>query len=181
MSALDQFAVLLFEEAKRFLEKGSSERTATDKAAYFHASIIMGFCSLEAHINAIADDFLTRTDLSLHDKSVLSEKRVEFAEGRFKLSDNLQIYRLEDRLLYLCERFSKRPLDRTTAYWGKFKAALALRNNLSHPKDPPVTITQRSVESALKTILEILNVLYRKIYKRSNPIARRGLHSPLTF
>jgi hypothetical protein len=178
LAEIDAFASQLLEEAKAFLEKSRAANTGNAKDAFLHASLNLGFCALEAHVNAIAEDFLTRHDLSAHERSLLSETKVELADGEFRLSQQMQIYRLEDRLLFLCQRFSKGRLDRTAAYWGQFKDALTLRNSLTHPKKPAV-VTEASVERALMAILQMLDVVYKRIYGKNYPPRKRGLQSTI--
>ena len=179
MADIDAFASMLFEEAKAFLEKGRASSDPRVKDAYLHAALNLGFCSFEAHVNAIAEDFLTLSDLSPHERSILSEKRVELEHGRFRITGSLQIYRLEDRLLFLCHRFSdKKPLDRQAVYWSQFMEALDLRNKLTHAKAPP-PVTETSVEHALMAILQVLDVTYRRVYNEKYPGRGRGLNSTL--
>jgi hypothetical protein len=179
VAEIDTFATQLLEEAKAFLEKGRTTSTTANKEAYLHAALNLAFCALEAHLNAIAEDFLTLSDLSPHDRSILSEKKVELEHGEFRMTKHNQIYRLEDRLLFLCHRFSKKtPLDRKAAYWGQFKDALDLRNGLTHPKKPAI-VTEPSVERSLYAILQLLDVIYRRIYGKNYPGRKRGLQSTM--
>ena len=178
MAEIDAFAAQLLEEAKAFLEKGRNS-AGEAKEAFLHASLNLAFCALEAHVNAIAEDFLTMEDLSAHELSLLSEKKVELSDGTFRLTTQMQIYRIEDRILFLCHRFSKKSaLDKTAAYWSQFKDALGLRNNLTHPKTP-ATVNQISVERALLAILQLLDVVYKRIYGKRYPPAKRGLDSTI--
>lgn len=179
MPGIDAFATELLEEAKAFLDKGRTSTLAQTKQAYLHAALNLGFCALEAHVNAIAEDFLTLNVLSPHERSILSEKRVDLEHGIFELTQHTQIYRLEDRLLFLCHRFSKKAaLDRKAVYWGQFKDALVLRNGLTHPKTPPL-VTEASVERALLAILHLLDVMYKRIYGKEYPGRKRGLQTTL--
>jgi hypothetical protein len=175
---IDVFARQLWEEAKAFLEKARKTTAAASKQAYLHAALNLGFCAFEAHVNAIADDFLTLDDLTPLERSILSEQKVELENGEFRVSGTFQMYRLEDRLLFLCHRFSKKtPLDRSAAYWGNFKQALDLRNSLTHPKTPPPKVTEQSVERALLAVLQLLDVTYQRIYSKKYPARQRGLDS----
>ena len=181
MAEIDAFARKLLEESTRFLEKARGASDGEGKEAFLHAALNLGFCALEVHVNAIAEDFLTLSHLTPHERSILSEKRVDIEHGQFVLKDQLQLYRLEDRVLFLCSRFSKsRPLDRNAAYWGQFKTALKLRNSLTHARAPAV-ITESSVETALSAILQLLDVVYRRIYRKKYPGRHRGLQSAMTF
>ena len=68
MTAIDEFASSLLDEAKRFLEKAAVRDAG--ETAYLHAALMLGFCSLEAHTNAISDDFSKGGDLSITDQSI---------------------------------------------------------------------------------------------------------------
>ena len=50
MSQIDDFAQSLLEESKRFLEKAQSEESAEGAHAYMHASLMLAFSPLEAHV-----------------------------------------------------------------------------------------------------------------------------------
>ncbi len=181
MAAVDEISGVLLEEAKRFLEKAQSEMSVDGKAAYLHAALNLGFCSLEAHVNAIADDFLTRKDLSLTDRSILTEKDIQLSHGEFVIEKaKLKIYRLDDRIQFLYRRFSGKSIDRSSSWWSDLQSAQLLRNKLAHPKDAPV-IDERSVSRGLQAIIDVVAVLYKGIYKRKFPAGSRGLQSSLSF
>jgi hypothetical protein len=179
MAAIDDFSTLLFDEAKAFLEKAkaSSGDAAT---AYLHASLLVGFCSFEAHVNAIADDFLTRPNLSLLDLSILSEKEIALENGQYRITDRLKMFRLLDRIDYLINTFSTKPLDKSATYWSDFTAALRLRNELTHPKTPP-TVSVAIVERALQSIIAVLNAMYRNIYQRGHPSYGLGTDTTMSI
>ena len=182
MADIDKFGSQLLEQAKRFLEKARTAPEPSAKVAFLHAAVLLGFSALEAQVNSIAADFLTLEDLPLHERSMLAEKRVEFEHGEFHLGNKLQIYRLDDRILFLCSRFrkGKTAIDRKAAYWSQFIAATDLRNGLTHPKAPSV-VNEASVEQALTAIITLLDVIYRRVYGARYPAYLRGLQSTLSF
>jgi hypothetical protein len=182
MTEIDVVAALLLEESKRFLEKARDCADDDDaRNAYLHASLHLAFCSLEAHINSIADDQLLGTDISLHERALLMESKVELVRGRFEIQNGLQMYRLEERLQFLWTRFSTEPkFDRKSAVWGQFKNGLDMRNGLTHPK-VMVILTIDSVERTLRALIEIIDIAYMRIYKRHFPARGKDLNSSLTF
>jgi hypothetical protein len=117
MSSIDEFAASLLEEAKRFLEKAQDAEDDAEKSAYLNAALMLGFCSLEAHVNAVSDDFAARPELTPLELSILRERDVRLESGEFVLTGT-KIYRLEDRILYLYRRFSAKTLDRKAAWWS---------------------------------------------------------------
>jgi hypothetical protein len=177
VTAIDEFASSLLDEAKRFLEKAAVRDAG--EAAYLHAALMLGFCALEAHTNAISDEFSTSEDLSIADQSILMEKDIRLDHGEFKLGP-LKIYRLEDRILFLHLRFSGKPLDRNATSWGELSSAIGLRNQLTHPREIP-TITHADVSRALTAIIDVIDALFQAIYKEQFPAANRRLQSRLDF
>ena len=176
---IDTFAVVLFEQSKRFFEKASEGSDNIAQLAYLHASLMLGFCSLEAQINAIAEEFSKSPGLSIHEISVLMEKEVRLENGRF-ISYGLRMIRLDERILFIYEKFSGAPLDRTGSWWSELKTAMDLRNQLTHPKDN-ISITAAKVERALTAIIDTIDGLYRGVYKTGFPAAGRGLQSRFDF
>lgn len=180
MPEIDTFARLLLEEAKRFLEK-SRDAEESPRNAYLHAALLLSFCALEAHINAAASDFAGRSDLSPHDRSVLFEQEVRLEHGEFILKpEQLKMFRLQDRLLFLYQRVSGTHADRTDGWWSELNQAIGLRNDLTHPKAVPA-ITVGRVERAIQAIVDAIDILYQAIYKETFPAAARGLISRLDF
>lgn len=180
MSEVDAFARLLLEEAKRFLEKAEQEQEEVGVQAYLHAALNLGFCSLEAHVNSVADDFLVRQDLTALDRSILAEREVRLEGGKFELGEQLKMFRLEDRIQFCHRRFSGSALDRSAPWWGELHKALQLRNGLTHPKGIPA-IDRKSVQRAIEAIVSAINALFMAVYQAEYPPARRGLQSTLSF
>lgn len=181
MAELSTFGSELLEESKRFLEKANEATDQNSKRAYIHAALMLGCAAFEAHLNAIADDFLSRPDLTPHERGLLAEHAVEIVDGEFKEKNVLKIQRIEDRVLFLCRRFSKKLVDRSAYYWSTFVEALRLRNSLTHPKAGMSPIGEAAVRRALTAIVEMLNFVFTSIYKRNLPASKRGLRSRLTF
>jgi len=179
MPSFDEFSRQLLEEAKRFLEKAKS----TDdpgQSAYLHAALTLGVCALEAHVNSVCDDFLTRSELTILDRAILAEKNYELKNGEFKLTERLKIYRLEDRIEFLFRRFSKTPIDKQSGWWEQLQATFLARNSLSHPKSISA-LTCPAVERALQSVIDALKALYKAVYKKPFPPQTRGLDSTLDF
>lgn len=176
----DSFASQLLEEAKRFLERAveaKSDQVACD--AYLHGALLLAFCGLEAHLNAIAEEFALRPELTVHELGVLTEQDVKLEDGQFVFGQ-LKTYRMEDRILFLHRRFSGKALDTATVWWTQFKHATKLRNKLTHPNEAH-SISIKDVEFAIGAIISLLDNLYVNIYKRNLPAAGLGLKTPLNF
>lgn len=179
MADIDEFATSLFEEAKRFLEKADGEADPIARNAYLHASMMLAFCSLEAHINAISEEFSERPEFSIHERGILLEQEVRLEDGDYVLG-GLKILRLEDRLQFLHRKFSGTPFDKKVEWWTQLKDASKSRNKLTHPKDAHA-LTLDNVRSALTAIVAALDATYMVIYKKNFPAANRGLQSQLVF
>jgi len=168
------------EEAKYFLEKANSCPKREGIRAYLHASVNLGVCAWEAHVNAVAEEFLTRPNLDLLYRSVLEERDIELNDGRFSLVDRLTRYRSTERFEFLWKSFSRKPLDKTSRWWSELQAMINLRNQLTHPKRPPA-LNAESVGRGIRAVVCSVDALYRAIYKRAHPLASLQLESTLDF
>ena len=182
MQTIDEFASQLLEEAKRFLQRAKEARGGVAESPNLHAALLLAMCSLEAHVNATADAFSNRPELSIHEKGVLSEKEVQLVDGEFKITKGLKISRLEDRIELLHQRFamSGNGLDASASWRSKLAGAIDLRNKLTHPKSIP-NVTVGAVESSINAVIETINALYLSLYNRPLPSLSWGLESKLDF
>jgi hypothetical protein len=179
LSSIDEFAASLLEEAKHFLEKA---RTAADddaRNAFLHAALMLGFCALEAHVNATADEFAPRPELSVHERAILLEQEVRFDQGEFRVG-GFRMFSLQDRILFLHSKFGGKPLDRTASWWAELSNAITLRNQLTHPKSVP-SVSVDAISRAVLSIITGIDVLFQAVYRRRFPVAARGLDSRLVF
>lgn len=180
MADIDLFAVSLLEEAKRFLEKAPAETNPEGHTAYLHAALNLAFCSLEAHVNAVAEELTSNPEFTApHDLGVLREKEVRLIDGEFKLG-KLRIYPLRERIQFLYRRVNGESLDTSATWWSELATALQLRNKLTHPKEPP-QIDVPNVERALQAVIDSIDAVYRGIYGKGLPAAGMGLHSTMDF
>ena len=179
MTEFDQFASDLLEESKRFLERANVTPDADSKQAFLHAALLLSFSSLEAHINAIVDDFRARQDFSVYELGLLLEREVRLENGEFVLG-GLKMSRMEDRIEFLCRKFTGLPIDKQEIWWMQLKGATDLRNKLVHPKEAQ-NVTGTGVSLAMTAIISAIDALYRSIYKRPFPAANLGLQSRKTF
>ena len=147
--------------------------------AHLHAALMLSFSSLEAHINSMCEEFSARPELSVHEKALLLEQDVKLENGAFELA-GFKMNRLEERLTFLHKRFSGKSLDKNSAWWAALETAVSTRNKLTHPKGAH-KVTVAGVKSALSAIVDAIDALYRAIYKKKFPAARRGLQSRLAF
>lgn len=179
MTEIDEFAELLLEEAKRFLEKAKASSEDEARTAFSHAALVLGFCALEAHINAIGDEIAQRHDLSIHERALLLEQDVRLENGEFR-SSGLRMVRLEDRIMFLHSKCGGEPLDRTTSWWVDLSSALDLRNKITHPKKAP-SVSPDAVQRGLTAIVQCIDTIYLAVYKRHFPFVNLALDSKMGF
>jgi hypothetical protein len=180
LTNIDEFSSTLFEQAKRFLEKAEEESAEEAKSAFCNAALLLGFSSLEAHINAMADELTLRPNLGILEQSILSESEYKLKGGKFELTGKLKMYRLEDRIQFIIANFSTANPPTAETWWSSLTESIGLRNQLVHPKSG-LNITKVQVASCLSAILACLDHLYISVFKKRYPSRNRGLNSHLSF
>ncbi|MFH1109443.1 MAG: hypothetical protein V1790_09645 [Planctomycetota bacterium] len=178
--SFDEFCATLLEEAKRFLEKADETSDRTGSTAFCHAALNLGICAFEAHVNAVAEEFLPRPELNILEKSILSEADIDLEHGSFKLSSRPRYFRTLERYEFLWHRFSNRKLNRNVAWWSRLREAFGLRDALTHPRTP-ATVDSEVARRSVQALIDALDALFVAIYRRRCPGAKRGLRSVFTF
>jgi hypothetical protein len=107
------------------------------------------------------------------------KKDVRLEAGVFA-AQGFRMTRLEDRYLFLHQRFGGTELDRIVGWWAELSSAAELRNRLTHPKVVP-QITVNAVQRAIQAIIDAIDSLFRAIYRKPFPARIRGLQSRLGF
>jgi len=182
MQEIDLFANQLLEEARRFFEKAREATDTPTKDANLHAALMLSFCSLEAHINAMGEEFASSFNVSVHGKGVLLEKDVKLENGEFKMTQALRMSKLEDRIEFLHMGVAAKEIDRSSANWrGQLSSAINFRNKLTHARREVPAISETDVQRAIEAIIATLDALFHALYNTGLPSANRGTRSRLTF
>lgn len=170
----------MLEESKYLFAQASLNDEVIGKI-YLRSSLLMTVSSLEACINAIAEELLIepyKDAYTLLEQSLLLEKEIIFEKGKYRLGQTLKISRTIDKLELLFVKFLKEKWDPTTTWFMQLKQSIQLRNDLVHPKTV-VEITDRQVEIAISSVIQAINELYKAIYKKSFPAYSLGLISKI--
>ena len=176
-SEADAFSILLLDEAKRFLEKANAG-SGDERVAYLHAALIVGFSSLESHLNGIADELSARPQESLLSKSILLEKELKVVKGKWELGRE-RFYSIEDRLSFLLAQYADKDPS-TFPWWSELKSGIKTRNDLVHPRTA-VELDPADIERYLGAIVSALNDVYFAVFAKGHPAFNRGLQSKMFF
>lgn len=178
MQERDRFARQLLEESKFALEQANAADSDTKADFFLHSSVLLVFAALEAHLNSIAADFEDEPKLSVWERSIFFEKEVRLKNGQYELQDATKFYRLHERIEFIYRCFNKKPIDKNSSAWTRFREGQELRNSITHPREE-ASVSVESAGRVIEAILELLDQLYRTVYKRPYPPMTLGLHSKI--
>ena len=181
MDNFDSFCTDLLEQAKRFLEKYKETNNKDAKRAFLNSSLLLTISSLEAFVNGISSELMHIPQLTILEKSILSEKEFTIKKGKFELSNQLRIYRITERIEFLYFKFTKKQLrGNEYQWWTDLLNSIDLRNKIVHPKED-IVLTQNHVETAIYSVLSCVDNLYQAIYSKKLPMNPLGLKSRYDF
>jgi HEPN domain-containing protein len=147
--------------------------SASEKAIL--ASILFSWIAIESFINNMMADFaaLPPDTFSLPERALLTERVLEFIDhgkdaGKFIISDRFEYRRLDDKIMFLLAKFSKKSsLDKGGAVWQRFEAVKTKRNQITHPrKSNDVTVTLQDAEDALEVAKEVIALVSEKVWRK---------------
>lgn len=170
---IEQFIKTFIKDSKFFLKESKNKSLDDElRLRFIKASIISSWTALEGWLNCIAHQFgtfLSSGQIELHEKAFLLEKKLELHNGEWKISQSDDYQRVEDKILFLLNRFGPHRLDKTDKLWSDFQKIKKIRNGLVHLKTGKLEIKDLTISNAdlsVKTVVEILNMLTKKIYKK---------------
>jgi hypothetical protein len=180
MNDFDEFCDDLLEQSKRFYEKSKSSNNEEAKSAFNNASLLLAICSLEAYINAIADEQSMAEGYPLQLKSALLEREIRLEKGQFVLTNSLKMSRLTDKLEIIYRRATNKPIVHSESWWVDLGTGIDLRNKLVHPKDA-VSINIENVERVINAVQGCLTAIYQALYKKRFPKQSATIVSKKSF
>ena len=173
---IEQFIKTFIKDSKFFSKEAQRTSEQESKLRFIKASIITIWTALEGWLNCIAyhlGTFLSRQQIELHEKAFLLEKKLELKNGEWKLSNADDFQRVEDKILFLLTRFGPHKFNKNSKLWSDFQKVKKIRNGLVHPKTGRLDIKDLTVDYAnlsIKTVIDILKILNRKIYGKEMKI-----------
>lgn len=169
---INEFVKDLISDSKYFLDQAKDNKKEIIKLRYIRAVITTIWSALEGWINCVSSDFvlLPEEKLKLYEKAFLLEKKLLLTEkGEFKITNQDQYNRIQDKILYLLKRFGNYEVDKGSKLWNNFKTTKKLRDGLTHPKSELLetkSLTIKNAEVAIDSVVEMLKLLTKKIYKK---------------
>jgi hypothetical protein len=136
-------------------------------------AIILSWSAIESFVNNRLDDFgaLPEGVFELHERAMLLEQRLKFnisgaSAGTFSL-EGTEYRRLEDKILFLIAKFSKKT-DKNIkgdSIWQKFQDFKILRDSLMHPRfDKEVELNITIAKTCVETSKEVIQLLSSHIW-----------------
>ena len=156
----------LVKEANTFLVQAKIEKDPFLKDMYTKASLAFSWFGLEGFANNSLSDFIYLKNLQLHERSLIEEKKIEFLKGEFLLKGK-KYYPTRDKISFLLKRFGNYDFEKSTL-WVKMRNFEDWRDSLVHPKPfGNISLTIKQATSALELTKIIIELVYKKVYKKT--------------
>lgn len=107
------------------------------------------------------------------------EKDLKLKDGEPKM-ESTKYRSIEDRIQFIFWLFTGKPFDKTQQWWPKISSAITYRNSIMHPKRP-TSIQVSEAERHLISILEATDALFRVVFGKGWPRAKKGLYTKVSI
>lgn len=142
---------------------------------YIIGSILNSWMAIESFINNMMQDFasLPEAMFTIHERGFLEERQVRFAvkgtkAGTFYLENKEEFRRLEDKILFLINKFGKnKKINKGERIWQQFEEVKKKRNAISHPKrNQEIELTIKDAEDAIDVARKVIELVSKEVWKK---------------
>lgn len=171
----------MFEEyladAKAFYEMANEEMHQNNvllAKRFYRAAIFHSLGAIEAYVNYIASGFQVTNEILLPQEiAFLNDIEIVFDPRKGQISKKKRYYSIEDKVKFLLKKYPGKPSFNlgSDIRWNHFREIKNLRDKLMHPREfddeTPIEQYKGTLERGLKSIIEIMNIISQKVYRKS--------------
>jgi hypothetical protein len=141
-----------------------------EKKRYYRASVFCAISSMEAFINYIGDAFGKGDVFEPYEIALLNDKKFVRKKGEFKILEQMEYHRIEDKLEFLICKFVPKFDFNKEAAWSRFIELKRFRDAIMHPRQDEDTIKiaeyDRKIKIGLSSTIKIMDYLCKGIFKK---------------
>jgi len=163
------------EDAHHFTLEAQKHKNEREAKRYFRASVFYTLASIEAFVNFVGDTLAQGTKSKIYETAFLTDKKFGIEEGDFRILEQVEYHRLEDKLRFLLCKFVPSFDFANNPAWGQFIEFKRFRDDLTHPRKNEDNIEiveyRRRLTTGLWSVIQIMNCLCQGIFDK--PLRKR--------
>ena len=158
------------EDACHFASEAGKAPDDRQACRDYRAAVFYALGAVEAFINFIADTFAQDDGWPAFEVAFLSDKRFGTDKGSFKVLDQIEYHRLEEKLRYLIWKFDPSFDFNLNAAWCQLLEFKEMRDTITHPRQDKEELRpedyQKQVKTGISAVFTIVDHLCVGIFKR---------------
>ena len=158
------------EDSNYFAVEASKAGSEREAKRYYRVAVFCTMSAVEAFINYIGDTLAQGETFQPYEIAFLTDKRFDVSEGAFRLLEEIEYHRLDDKLKFLVCKFVPDFDFVSTPCWSRLLEFKKFRDSITHPRqdEDEIDITEykKKIEIGLSSAVEIMNYLCKGIFKR---------------
>lgn len=151
------------EDASCFANQANKTSDIREAKRYYRASIFYTMGAVEAFVNYIANTLAHGPDWPEYEIAFLSDNKFDLEKGSFKIIQQAEYHRLEDKLRFLLVKFDPGFDFQGVAAWCRLLEFKELRDDITHPRSDDDTLVvvdyKKKVESGITAAIEIMSAI----------------------
>lgn len=158
------------EDSNYFVRKALEVTNERESKRFYRVAVFCAISAVEAFINYIGETLTQGKIFQLYEIAFLTDKKFDFSRGTFKILDQMEYHKFEDKLKFLiCKFVPNFDFDHTPC-WSRLLELKKFRDMITHPHEEEDEIDIGEYEAKLKTGLssavEIMDYLCKGIFSR---------------
>ncbi len=158
------------EDSHYFVLKARQSTEEKEQRRYYRVALFCAVSSMEAFINYIGDTFEKGKVFEPYEIALLNDKKFANDKGEFKILEQAEFHRIEDKLRFLIRKFVPGFDFNNDVTWSQFMNFKKFRDSLIHPRQEEDVIKvseyDRKIKEGLCSTIKIMECLCTGIFKK---------------
>lgn len=158
------------EDSNYFALEASNAGSEREAKRYYRVAVFCTMSAVEAFINYIGDTLAQGEIFQPYEIAFLTDKRFNSSKGTFRILEEMEYHKLDDKLKFLVCKFVPDFDFVSTPCWSRLLEFKKLRDSITHPRqdEDEIDITEykRKIKTGLSSAIEIMNYLCKGIFNR---------------
>ena len=158
------------EDANYFASKAQEKHDEREIKRYYRVSIFCAISAVEAFVNFIGNTLSEGGVFQPYEIAFLLDKSFKVSKGTFKIDENVEFHRLEEKIKFLIYKFIPSFDFSKEGCWSSFIEFKKFRDSITHPRhendEIKIDIYEKRTKEGISAVIDVMNIVCKAVFRR---------------